>query len=164
MPACYNFAALLAVLGTTLTETFIVSTRSTGMIAAGICQECGVSSLTIDILEEIRGPSNVPRISHDQHRTVEGSANYIGSNYSVTSDKSLDKSTNVTRTTTTIVVPLIDCVTLPNAAALPAVNKRLRNWNFYDGIGHEVRLSRAKILNSVSLKYILFSAGYAVYK
>jgi chromosome segregation ATPase len=48
--------ALMAVLGSSLTHTIVVPTRTTAVAAAHICRDLGISSLTMDILEEIEDP------------------------------------------------------------------------------------------------------------
>ena len=81
------------------------------MAVAHICRRLKIFPLTIDILEEIEQPAEFE-------------------NYRQKADNATGQSNTVS--------PLIECVTITNQMAFPAVSKRLKNWNFFDGFGNEV--------------------------
>lgn len=112
----------MAVLGSSLTQTVVVSTRSTALVAAQICRRLKIFPLTIDILEEI---------DHSERLTV--------NNGQKTTEKFGNMSSSYfAEGEARRALSMIEFVTITNQSAFPAVNKRLKSWSYYDGLGDEV--------------------------
>jgi hypothetical protein len=104
-----------AVFGTSLTQNIIVSRRSTAIIAAQMCKKIGINSITIDILEEIDSDHVTeldPKLGRQQ--TVQDPNSYPD------------------------LKPVLECLRIVDHRIYPAIRARLRNWYFFDGLGHEV--------------------------
>ena len=122
----HDVTALLAVFGSSLTDTLVVTTRSTATIVAQICRKAQISSLTIIILEEIESPRDPPT-----------SQNYRRHHMNNVSCSSKLEKRNMSHEGK-VLVPMIQCVRLKYPTILSFINKKLRSWSFYDGVGYEV--------------------------
>jgi hypothetical protein len=87
----------------------------------------GINSITIEILEEFENDFVMevdPKLGRQQ--TV------------------LDRNRDLK--------PVLECLLIVDHRIYPAVKARLKNWYFYDGLGHEVMHTIGCILNIVEQK------------
>lgn len=64
---------------------------------------------------------------------------------------------------------LLECLHIIDRRIYPAIERRLRSWSFFDGVGHEVMKSRTRYIifmskRSYSKCLCYLYLGYAVYK
>ena len=91
---------------------------------AQICRKALIFSLTIVILEEIESADDFTAFQHYQKRPKNDVP--ISSKFEATTEK--------------VLIPMIQCVKLKYNTILSFINKKLRSWSFYDGIGYEVSI------------------------
>ena len=113
----------MAVLGASLTQTIVVLTREAATITAKKCKHLRLHGVSIDILEEITPPMSVLHSRKSSEIIARGNVNDL-----------VQQSTPYVAS----VVSLLDCVTILNCVASPAINRRLQNWRYFDGIGRQV--------------------------
>jgi hypothetical protein len=89
----------------------------------------GIDSITIEILEELE---------NDYVTEVDPKLGWQQTVLDRNSDPALK--------------PVLECLLIVDHRIYPAVKARLRNWYFYDGLGHEVMYTISCILNMVERK------------
>lgn len=115
----------MAVFGTSLTHTIVVTTRAAAVIVATKCKLLRLHGVSIEILEEmIDFIVTPPKIASE------------GPKYTVSNQET--ELNQQPSSYAASIVPLLDCVKILNYVASPAINRRLQNWLYFDGVGHQV--------------------------
>jgi hypothetical protein len=94
-----------------------------------MCKKMGINSITIEILEEFENDFVMevdPKLGWQQ--------------------------TVLDRRRDPALKPVLECLLIVDQRIYPAVKARLKNWYFYDGLGHEVMYTIGCILNIVEQK------------
>lgn len=121
----------MAVFGASLTQSVVVTTRAAATIAAKKCKLLRLHGVSIDILEEMNPPTITPYQLHVQ--SPRSSGKIVGNR----DDKLIHEPSSYVPVS---VLSMLECVTILNRVALPAINRRLQNWRYFDGIGPQVMI------------------------
>ena len=109
-----------------------MSTRTVATITAKKCKLLRLHGVSIDILEEIgaleitphklalQSPQKTQITVEDHFKSLENEFIQQHPPYAAP------------------MVSMLDCVTILNCVASPAINRRLQNWRYFDGDGHQV--------------------------
>ena len=125
--------ALLAVMGSTLTHTVVVKTRTLAVAAANISREVGIAGVTFDILDEVVAVSERGGKGSGERRGEEKRGEYNNLPTGSSSSNSNNSSSNSNGSNHGKIISLLDCIHPLVPLGYPCVKKRLENWVFYDG-------------------------------
>lgn len=113
----------------------MVTTRSVATIVAQACKKLNISSITIEILDEIEKSRESPSIYRNSMRPLVANSS--------DSVKSL--------------VPMMKCVKVTYPSAISLIDMKLKPWSFFDGIGHEVRNHQLQIMQDFCIIHPIFN-------
>jgi hypothetical protein len=119
----------MAVFGASLTQSVVVTTRAAATITAKKCKLLRLHGVSIDILEEMNPSGITPYQLHVQ--SPRSSGKIVGNR----DDELIHEPSSYVPVS---VLSLLECVTILNCVALPAINRRVQNWRYFDGIGRQV--------------------------
>jgi hypothetical protein len=119
----------MAVFGASLTQSVVVTTRAAATIAAKKCKLLRLHGVSIDILEEMNPLAITSYQLHEQ--SPRSSGKIVGNR----DDNLIHEPSSYVPVS---VLSMLECVTILNCGALPAINRRLLNWRYFDGIGRQV--------------------------
>ena len=151
--------ALLAVLGSTLTHTIVVQTRTLAVAAASICREMGITGVTFDILEEVVMVNERGELGNGEGRGEErgrgarrgeiggcndnlrtGNSNSSSSSrgsHNNNNNNNNNNNGNSNNNTHPKITSLLDCIQLLVPLASPCIRKRLDRWVYFEGTTSE---------------------------
>ena len=124
-----NFLLVMAVFGASLTQSVVVTTRAAATITVKKCKLLRLHGVSIDILEEMHPLATLP---HQLYVQNPRSSRKIAGNRD---DELINEPSSYVPVS---VLSMLECITILNCVAVPAINRRLQNWRYFDGIGRQV--------------------------